>query len=137
LSNKESVIAEGNDVENCDSQPVRLTSGDLIEFIGRFHVANPAATAENRLCRRKETAIEIQVQPIDANREPAGDSFVAETHDISADGLCLYTAQAVETPYLTVDMTGPTGETRQVLRDVVRCLACEDYVKIGCRFVTD
>jgi hypothetical protein len=107
---------------------------DLIQglVINAQYYVGPDRRRERRYALAEAaTAVEV-----DAGFGTVGEPFVAVTRDISKGGLCLYHTREVQEKFVAVCLPDPTGDSVQLLMEVLRCRPLGMLYEVAGRFVT-
>lgn len=79
--------------------------------------------------------LRVDVQPVDSDFNPCGESYPVVARDISASGIGIRDTRQVKSQYLAMLVTTPSGEQMKMLTKVVRCSQSGNVYEIGGRFV--
>jgi hypothetical protein len=85
--------------------------------------------------KRPLDALPVHVTPLDANLQPKGHGFMANTQDVSARGIVLIHYRKVHAPFLAVELPDAVEGRSPSMVQVLRCRAVGPYFEIVGRFV--
>jgi hypothetical protein len=92
--------------------------------------------SERRHNLRYPVTMPVRAVPLDNERMPAGEPFLAVTRDISVGGLCMYHLAVVKSRLLQLELVNSgKGEQLRVVLEIVRCLQTGPLYEIAGRFV--
>ena len=123
-------------VSNLDS--ARHSPEVVVSFVRRLIDSHRTLVEpERRSQPREAVVIPVNVQPVDSDFRPAGDSFSAFTKDISTGGIGLIHSESVGVKYLQIEIAAPSGEEMSLLAQVKNCTLKGKCYHVGARFVVD
>ncbi len=113
----------------------------IAEFIDDLTTGMPTVGGieiERRLSPRFALSIPVEVQPLDNDFKPQGESFQVVTRDISATGVRFGDVRKSETKFFAMHLTSPAGvQMRTIVEIVFRIQRGPRNVDdIGGKFVT-
>ena len=97
--------------------------------------AREETESERRQAARYQLPLRVDVQAVDDGFQLHGELYSVVAHDISSGGIGIRDTRAVESKYLAMQITGPAGESMQMLLEVLRCEKQGNVYDIGGRFV--
>jgi hypothetical protein len=116
-----------------DWNSLSTSQSTLDEFVGAVE-ASREATDERRTDKRKPVVLDVIAVPLDANRQPVGDPFLALTRNISHGGIAILHTEKVTAPYLLLRLETQKHQVIQAVIQVVRSRTFYQFTEISGRF---
>lgn len=113
------------------------SKAEIESFVGRLAREYFLDGPDRRVEPRLRVTLPVNLQPLDDGLNPLGYRSRAVTRDISASGIGLVCQDPVNTPYLSLQLPTPTGETIDIIAEVLRCRPVGYYFDVGCQFATE
>jgi hypothetical protein len=111
------------------------TSRSTINQFVRAVARSRASDDERRTEKRKTVVLNIIAVPLDEDRNPCGEPFLALSRNISRGGIALLHTEMVKSPYLLLRIETLRHETIQAVVQVIRARNFYQFTEISARFV--
>jgi hypothetical protein len=109
------------------------TRSKLDQFVGEI-VGSRDLDDERRVEKRKPVVLEVIAVPLDEQRQPIGEPFLALTRNISSGGIAILHTEKVSAPYLLLRIETPRHQAIQTVVQVVRTRSFYQFTEISGRF---
>jgi hypothetical protein len=116
-----------------DWSSLSISQSTLDQFVGAVE-ASRDANDERRTDKRKPVVLDVIAVPLDAQRQPAGEPFLALTRNISHGGISILHTEKVSAPYLLLRLETQRHQTIQAVIQVVRSRSFYQFTEISGRF---
>ena len=114
-----------------DTSTSRSTISQFVKAVGRGRVSND----ERRTEKRRPVVLDIIAVPLDEDRNPCGEPFLALSRDISRGGIALLHTEPVRAPFLLLRIETLRHEVIQAVVQVIRARSFYQFTEISGRFV--
>jgi hypothetical protein len=109
----------------------RSTINEFVRAVGRSRVSDD----ERRSEKRRPVVLDIIAVPLDEDRNPCGEPFLALSRNISRGGIALLHTERVKAPYLLLRIETLRHEVIQAVVQVIRARNFYQFTEISGRFV--
>jgi hypothetical protein len=103
------------------------------EFVSAVE-RNEGRDDERRTEKRKPVVVDVIAVPLDENRQPCGEPFLALTRNISRGGIAILHSERVTAPYLLLRIETGRHKAIQTVVQVVRTRSFYQFTEISGRF---
>jgi hypothetical protein len=116
-----------------DTSTSRSTINQFVRGLSRSRVSDD----ERRSEKRRPVVLNIIAVPLDEDRNPCGEPFLALSRNISRGGIALLHTEMVKSPYLLLRIETLRHEVIQAVVQVVRARNFYQFTEISGRFVAN
>ena len=109
----------------------RSTINQFVRAVSRSRISDDERRAE----KRKPVVLNIIAVPLDEDRNPCGEPFLALSRNISRGGIALLHTEMVKAPYLLLRIETLKHEVIQAVVQVIRARNFYQFTEISARFV--
>ena len=106
----------------------------LVAYVTKL-LAEEYEGPQRRASRRLPVVVPVVALPLDDDFRPSGTTFAAITRDLSTTGLRLFSTRIASSKFLAVELTPSSGQSIQVVLQVLRCKAIGRFYEIAGPFV--
>jgi hypothetical protein len=110
----------------------RSTVDQFVDAVDGGGAKNPFE--DRRSAKRKPTMIDVIAIPLDAERNPCGDAFLALTRDISHGGIAILCTEAIKAPYLLLRLEMARYRCLQAVVRVIRSRSFYQFTEVSACF---
>lgn len=89
---------------------------------------------DRRSAKRKPAMIDVIAVPLDAQRQPCGDAFLALTRNISHGGIAILCTEATKAPYLLLRLEMARYRCLQAVVRVIRSRSFYQFTEVSACF---
>ncbi|HEV8003803.1 MAG TPA: hypothetical protein VGP63_28315 [Planctomycetaceae bacterium] len=89
---------------------------------------------DRRAAQRKPAMIDVIAVPLDADRQPCGDAFLALTRNISHGGIAILCTEQVKAPYLLLRLEMARYRCLQAVVRVIRSRSFYQFTEVSAAF---
>jgi hypothetical protein len=114
-----------------DTSTSRSTINQFIRTVSSSRVSDD----ERRTEKRRPVVLDIIAVPLDEDRNPCGDPFLALSRNISRGGIALLHTERVKAPFLLLRIETLRHEVIQAVVQVIRARNFYQFTEISGRFV--
>jgi hypothetical protein len=108
----------------------------LVAFVSKLAAAEEEYKGpQRRKSPRYRAVVPVVAMPLDCDFRPQGTPFAAITRDLSMAGLRLFSTRAANSELLAVELTFPSGQSKQVVLEVFRCKTIGHFYEIAGQIV--
>ena len=108
----------------------RATVDQFVDAVDGAH--NPFD--DRRAAQRKPAMIDVIAVPLDAERQPCGDAFLALTRDISHGGIAILCTEQIKAPYLLLRLEMARYRCLQAVVRVIRSRSFYQFTEVSAAF---
>ncbi len=109
---------------------------DILKFVQDSHYPSRPIPREKRQAERHKFVASAWAQPLDKSFAPVGRPFQVVTSNLSKTGLCLYSQNSVDCPYLAVRLECAADGTVELTLKIYRRRPVKRYIQIAGVFVS-
>ncbi len=109
---------------------------EILKFVQDTQRPSRLLPRDKRQAERYKFVVSAWAQQLDKNFGPIGTPFQVVTSNISKSGLCLYTQNIVETPYLSVRLENAPNEPMDLTLKIFRRRPVKGFIQIAGNFVS-
>ena len=114
-----------------ETSTTRSTINQFVRAVSRSRISDDERRAE----KRRPVVLNIIAVPLDEDRNPCGEPFLALSRNISRGGIALLHTEMVKAPYLLLRIETLKHEVIQAVVQVIRARNFYQFTKISARFV--
>jgi hypothetical protein len=118
-----------------DPRSVQILDPEMLAFVHRFDLSDNHRI-EKRSSIRHEAIATLNAMEVDKRLKPVGTPFETICRNLSASGICLINAQAIQSDFLVIELSGAGKILIQTLAHIRRHRPVGPYYDIGIEFVT-
>jgi hypothetical protein len=111
------------------------TQSTVDEFLDAVASSPNNPFADRRSTQRKPVMIDVIAVPLDEQRQPCGEAFLAITRDISHGGVAILCAEEIKAPYLLLRLETARHRSLQSIMRVIRSRSFYQFREVSGSFV--
>jgi hypothetical protein len=114
-----------------DTSTSRSTINQFVRAVSQSRISDD----ERRIEKRRPVVLDIIAVPLDEDRNPCGEPFLALSRNISRGGIALLHTEQVKAPFLLLRIETLKHQVIQAVAQVIRARNFYQFTEISARFV--
>jgi PilZ domain len=107
------------------------------QFVDAVGAGGQTQSDDRRSTKRKAAMIDVIAVPLNAERKPCGEAFLALTRDISRGGIAILCTEEVKSPYLLLRLEMARYRMLQAVARVIRSRSFYQFTEVSLCFELD
>jgi len=120
-----------------DWNSISSSRSTVEQFVDAVGAGPQPQSDDRRSTNRKPAMIDVIAVPLDAERKPCGEAFLALTRDISRGGIAILCTEEVKSPYLLLRLEMARYRMLQAVARVIRSRSFYQFTEVSLCFELD